>query len=138
MQVVLDLPDVNIKKEELKILLAIKLFEEGIVSLEKAAEIVGYSEQTFSKILLKKGISPIKYDDLNLKEEFKSRLQLTDNFPILFENDAWSFVRGEAWMGAARGYSRIIGITLGTGMGSGFLRGIFGIAGRSVRMHLPF
>ena len=70
MQVVLDLPDVNIKKEELKILLAIKLFEEGIVSLEKAAEIVGYSEQTFSKILLKKGISPIKYENLNLKEEF--------------------------------------------------------------------
>jgi predicted HTH domain antitoxin len=70
MQVVLDLPDVNIKKEELKILLAIKLFEEGIVSLEKAAEIVGYSEQTFSGILLKKGISPIKYDNLNLKEEF--------------------------------------------------------------------
>ena len=70
MQVVLDLPDVNIKKEELKILLAIKLFEEGIVSLEKAAEIVGYSEQTFSKILLKKGISPIKYDNLNLREEF--------------------------------------------------------------------
>jgi predicted HTH domain antitoxin len=70
MQVVLDLPDVNIKKEELKILLAIKLFEEGIVSLEKAAEIVGCSEQTFSEILLKKGISPIKYDNLNLKEEF--------------------------------------------------------------------
>ena len=70
MQVVLDLPDVNIKKEELKILLAIKLFEEGIVSLGKAAEIVGYSEQTFSKILLKKGISPIKYENLNLKEEF--------------------------------------------------------------------
>ena len=70
MQVVLDLPDVKIKKEELKILLAIKLFEEGIVSLENAAEIVGYSEQTFSEILLKKGISPIKYDDLNLKEEF--------------------------------------------------------------------
>ena len=70
MQVILDLPDVNIKKEELKILLAIKLFEEGIVSLEKAAEIVGYSEQAFSKILLKKGISPIKYDNLNLKEEF--------------------------------------------------------------------
>lgn len=70
MQVVLDLPDVKIEKEELKILLAIKLFEEGIVSLEKAAEIVGYSEQTFSEILLKKGISPINYDDLNLKEEF--------------------------------------------------------------------
>ena len=70
MQVVLDLPDVKIKKEELKILLAIKLFEEGIVSLENAAEIVGYSEQTFSEILLKKGISPIKYENLNLKEEF--------------------------------------------------------------------
>lgn len=70
MQVILNLPDMNIKKDELKMLLAIKLFEEGIVSLGKAGEISGYSESTFSEILLKKGISPVKYDNLDLKEEF--------------------------------------------------------------------
>jgi glucokinase len=30
-------------------------------------------------------------------------------------------LRGEAWVGAAKGYRRIIGITLGTGLGSAFL-----------------
>jgi len=69
MQVVLNLPDINIKIEELKILLSIKLFEEGIISLGKAAEIVGYSEKTFSEILLGKGISPIDYEDMDLSEE---------------------------------------------------------------------
>lgn len=72
MQVVLNLPDINIKMEELKTLIAIKLLEEGIISLGKASEIVGYTEATFSKILLDKGISPMKYEDLDLKEEFEN------------------------------------------------------------------
>jgi len=58
---------------------------------------------------------------INLRDEFRTRLELKSNFPILFENDAWAFVRGEAWQGAAWGFNRIIGVTLGTGMGSGFL-----------------
>ena len=65
-----------------------------------------------------------KYESIygvNLRDEFKRRLALSRPFPILFESDAWTFVRGEAWMGAARGYGRVIGITLGTGMGSGFM-----------------
>ncbi len=70
MQVVLNLPDMNVKQDELKILLAIKLLEEEIISLGKASEIAGYSESTFSEIILKKGVSPIKYDDLDLQEEF--------------------------------------------------------------------
>jgi predicted HTH domain antitoxin len=69
MQVVLNLPEINVKVEELKVLLAIKLLEGGIISLGKASEIVGYSERTFSEILLKKGISPIKYESLDLREE---------------------------------------------------------------------
>jgi len=67
MQVVLNLPDINIKIEELKLLLAIKLLEEGIISLGKASEIVGYNEKAFSEILLKRGISPIKYENLDLR-----------------------------------------------------------------------
>lgn len=59
--------------------------------------------------------------DANLRDEFRNGLGLASDFPILFENDAWAFVRGEAWQGAARGFNRIIGVTLGTGMGSGFL-----------------
>jgi glucokinase len=65
-----------------------------------------------------------KYESIygvNLRKEFRKRLDLPKNFPILFENDAWAFTRGEAWCGAGRGYNRIVGITLGTGMGSGYL-----------------
>ena len=65
----LEIPEINMDKEELKLLLAIKLFEEGKVSLGKAAEIAGFTEKTFSEILLKRKISPIRYQDLNLQEE---------------------------------------------------------------------
>ncbi len=40
---------------------------------------------------------------------------------IVFLNDAEAFLLGEAWAGAARGRARVIGITLGTGLGSAFL-----------------
>jgi len=48
------LPEVNIPEEELKLLLAIKLLDEGFVSLGKASEIAGYSEKAFVEILLHK------------------------------------------------------------------------------------
>ena len=50
-------------------LLAIKLFKEKKVSLGKASEIAGYTERTFSEILLKRGVSPINYEDVDLKRE---------------------------------------------------------------------
>jgi glucokinase len=40
---------------------------------------------------------------------------------IVFLNDAEAFLLGEAAYGAARGHSRAIGLTLGTGLGSAFL-----------------
>jgi glucokinase len=63
---------------------------------------------------------------LNIREELAERTGL-DN--ILFENDARTFLLGEEWMGLARGFRRIIGITLGTGMGSSFM-----VDGRIVSM----
>ncbi len=66
------LPEVNISEEELKLLLAIKLFEDGLVSLGKASEIAGYSEKAFAEILLHRGISPIKYQNLNLDKELSN------------------------------------------------------------------
>jgi len=69
MSKVLEFPDINIDNEELRLLLAIKLFEEKKVSLGKASEIAGYTERAFSEILLKRGISPINYEDVDLKRE---------------------------------------------------------------------
>ena len=39
---------------------------------------------------------------------------------VRFLNDAAAFLMGEIGAGAARGVSRVVGITLGTGIGSGF------------------
>ncbi len=64
-----EIPEVDLKEEEIKTLLATKLFEDGIVSLGKASEIAGYSERAFAEILLHKGVSPIRYEDIDLKEE---------------------------------------------------------------------
>ena len=39
----------------------------------------------------------------------------------VFLNDAYAFALGEWWAGAARGHERLLGITLGSGLGSGFV-----------------
>ncbi len=41
--------------------------------------------------------------------------------PVRFANDAALWALGEWWGGAARGTGRMIGVTLGTGLGSGFV-----------------
>ncbi len=69
---VLEIPQVNLEDEELRLALAVKLLEEGKVSLGKAAEIAGFSERSFAELLLKKGISPVTFGDANLDEEFRN------------------------------------------------------------------
>jgi glucokinase len=51
-----------------------------------------------------------------------------DGGAVSFLNDAEAFLLGEWWAGAATGHARVVGITLGTGLGSAFLDG-----GRIVR-----
>jgi len=52
---------------------------------------------------------------------------------IVFLNDAHAFALGEWWAGAARGHGRVVGITLGSGLGSAFLeRGRPVVSGSSV------
>jgi predicted HTH domain antitoxin len=72
MSISLTMPELNIKEDELKILLASKLLEDGFVSLGKAAEIAGYSEKVFAEILIHKKAFPIKYQDINLSEELSN------------------------------------------------------------------
>jgi predicted HTH domain antitoxin len=72
MGITVTLPEINIKEDEVKLLLAIKLFEDGVVSLGKASEIAGYSIKAFVEILIHRGISPIKYSNLIIEEELKN------------------------------------------------------------------
>lgn len=66
---VIEIPQVNLENDELKLALAIKLLEEKKISLGKAAELAGFSEKTFAELLLKKGISPVIFEDIDLDRE---------------------------------------------------------------------
>lgn len=55
--------------ERARLLLAIRLFEEGDVSLGYAAEMSGYSLRTFTELLGKRGIAVIDYPENELDEE---------------------------------------------------------------------
>ena len=72
MGLTVQLPAMNIKEEEVKLLIAIKLFEDGTVSLGKAGEVAGYSEKAFTEILMHRGVPPIKFSAQNLEEELKN------------------------------------------------------------------
>lgn len=65
-----------------------------------------------------------KYDSLygmNIGSELKKRLDLPENIPFRYSNDALSFAVGECWVGKAANYKNVVAITLGTGFGSAFL-----------------
>ncbi|WP_160718135.1 ROK family protein [Chitinophaga solisilvae] len=66
-----------------------------------------------------------KYDalyNLNVKQLLAARLSLTPDH-IRFINDAGCFLQGEVFSGAARNYKHVIGLTLGTGLGSAVYHG---------------
>ncbi|WP_256011380.1 ROK family protein [Desertivirga xinjiangensis] len=61
-----------------------------------------------------------KYESLyglNIKELLAEALEVNPD-KIRLMNDAACFLQGEAFGGAAKGFSKIIGLTLGTGLGS--------------------
>ena len=72
------------------------------------------------------GVSLIKEQDkfkslyqLNVKSLLARHLDL-DKDCIRFINDAACFLQGEVFCGAAKGLERVLGLTLGTGLGSAF------------------
>ncbi|HWR15539.1 MAG TPA: ROK family protein [Terriglobales bacterium] len=71
------------------------------------------------------------WDDYPVRDEIEKRLST----PVILENDANVAAFGEGWLGAARGYSEVCMITLGTGVGGGLVlagriwQGMNGMAG---------
>lgn len=58
---------------------------------------------------------------LDLRGRLARDLGIAPPERVRFLNDAHAFVIGEWWAGAAKGHVRAMGVTLGTGLGSGFL-----------------
>jgi glucokinase len=54
---------------------------------------------------------------VNIKEALALRTGI-ENKNITFKNDADAFIEGEVFGGAARGFQKVVGLTLGTGLGS--------------------
>jgi glucokinase len=70
------------------------------------------------------GISKLQHKfaslyDVNVGEALQKKLIM--EVPIYFGNDASLFALGEWWAGAAKSFERVIGVTLGTGLGGGFV-----------------
>ena len=59
----------DLDPEEARLLLSIKLFEEGKVSLGYAAEMARYTKRTFIELLGKRGIPVINYPSEDLERE---------------------------------------------------------------------
>lgn len=88
-----------------------------------------------------------KYEHLygvDVKSELRNHLNLAPDFPVRFLNDASCFAIGEAWLGDAAKYERIIAITLGTGFGTTFIKNRLSVAGKDripddgFLYHIPF
>ncbi|MFZ4400770.1 MAG: ROK family protein [Bacteroidales bacterium] len=82
--------------------------------------------------------------NINVENEIRKRLSLTDDITIRFINDATAFGIAETWVGKAKNEERTIALTLGTGFGSAFInKGVPVIEGENVSKsgclwHLPF
>lgn len=67
----------------------------------------------------------IVYDVANIpswqKVELKSILQEEFNVPVFVNNDVNCFALGEARFGLAKGFHSVVGVTTGTGLGSGII-----------------
>ncbi|MCT2409925.1 ROK family protein [Chryseobacterium antibioticum] len=59
---------------------------------------------------------------VNIKKELAERLLISPD-QIHFLNDAGAFLEGEVFGGCVQDYSRIFGVTLGTGLGTAFYDG---------------
>ncbi|MBD3628622.1 UPF0175 family protein [Cyclobacterium sp.] len=69
----IQIPDsVEINDFELRMLIAVKLFEDGKLSSGQAAEIVGVSKRTFIELLGKYNVSVFGYNYEELEEDLEN------------------------------------------------------------------
>lgn len=70
---------------------------------------------------------------LNVRDLFQETLNLSGDFPILFENDAVCFGKGEVFKNSENLSKKVMAVTLGTGLGACFIdKGVSISTGESV------
>ena len=58
-----------------------------------------------------------------INSPIQAELERLFGLPVTVANDANCMTLGEVWVGGAKGYTDVIGVTLGTGVGGGILTG---------------
>ena len=67
----IQLPDlISINQQEIKILLASKLYENGLLSIGQAAELAGFSKRTFMELLGSYQVSVLNYSADDIQQDF--------------------------------------------------------------------
>lgn len=68
--VMLDIPDnLEIDSNEISMILASRLYEQGKLSLGQAAELAGYTKRTFAELLGKYNVSIFNYPTSDLGKD---------------------------------------------------------------------
>ena len=62
----------EVTDDDARLLLAIRLVQEGRASLSKAAEVAGYSRRTFMEILGHKGVASVAYPAAELDDDLEN------------------------------------------------------------------
>ncbi len=73
MSINIQLPEgLNLSPFDLSMMLASKLFEEGLITSGQGAEMTGLSKQAFIELLGKHRVSPFQSSNDELKDDFKN------------------------------------------------------------------
>ena len=68
----LELPEnLNATEQELKVLLAVKLYQDGKISLGQAANVAGYSKRAFIEVLAHHHVAVFDYPATDLEREIE-------------------------------------------------------------------
>lgn len=69
----LTLPDfVDANPQDLSLILAAHLYEQGKLSIGQAAELAGLSKRTFMELLRRQGVSAFNYDASELEQDLNA------------------------------------------------------------------
>jgi len=69
----IQLPDlIAINQQEIKMLLASKLYENGLLSVGQAAELAGFSKRTFMELLGNYQVSVLNYSPDDIQQDFEN------------------------------------------------------------------
>lgn len=95
------------------------LAKQGMASTSVAVSTPGPFDYAAYRSLMTHKFASIRGMDLRAALLKREALKVTDR--LLFIHDAHAFTLGEFWVGAGKGCRSMLGITIGTGLGIGFV-----------------